>query len=227
MSLKKHSAYLLLVGFAALGLVASGKAGATTVLLGADRSASSNTSAGGYDAWNDNRLRAYNVSPFGSVDGFMRFNLSAIPDNAVITGMSLTLFAEFAPTGTPVLGIRRSSLDTWTRGGTGFPLAFDETLQAGDAGPFPGTSGTPYTFLLPNAGLVDWSTDLADDFLSLVVSEVGPGTNDYMYFFGSDSAGTRPSLEVTYEMVPEPSRSLLMMAGAMLAVLRRRRVVTL
>lgn len=231
---------LSILGCAALAI--AGTANAAVITLDAIDTASARTS--GEDLNGDNRLRAYHTD-FSHIDGWMKFDFSAVPDAATITGMTLTLYAEGAfgtPVGSPESIIYRSSHDAWSRGGVGFPTSYDQALTALDSGPFSGTRGTPYDFVL-DVGAVDWSGDLTDDLLSLIVSQEQTSGSHYMYWFGSDcvadggdanSGGDfcdyRPELTIEYSLlngpvdrIPAPLPLAVMGLGLLgLAGLRRR-----
>jgi len=139
-----------------------------------------------------NRLAAYDrdfsVGGVGQIDGFIRFDLSSVPDSSIITALTLTLYAEgafSAPDGSPHIEVHRSSFDSWARGDSGFPSSFEGALTPADMGPFPSVRHTPYDFVLDTSA-IDWSTDLADNLLTLVLVEVSTTSNDRMYFFGSE-----------------------------------------
>lgn len=180
----------------------------------------------GTDTQNDNRLRAYTGSTGNYIDGWMKFDLSGLANNISITAMTLNLYAEGrfgAPHGSPQLQIFRSSFDAWTRGGSGFTTALDETLTAVDPGPFPGIAGTPYSFGL-DVNAVNWAADLLDDTLSLVMRNQNTDYS-YMYWFGSDQGNFRPTLSIEYQTssVPLPAGLPLMLGGlAVLGLVRRR-----
>lgn len=189
----------------------------------------------GIDDSADNRLRSGQNGESYEVDGHIKFNLSSIPNNAAITGMTLTVYAEGAsstPIGNPLIQIRRWSNDSWVRGGSGF-IGRNEYLTPIDAGPFPSTRHTPYSFTL-DVGAVNWAADLADNYLTLVLDEVAQTENDMMFFFGSSPV--TPSGDsltpgnvydyaptLTVQFIPEPASALLATSAVIgLATFRRR-----
>ena len=204
----------------------------------ANDTASPRLTDGGSDANGDNRLRAYNTST--DIDGWIKFDMSFIPDAATITSLSLTLFSEGdfnVPYNSPNIQVFRSSYDGWVLGGTGFPGTLDEALTGVDSGPFPSARHAAYTFSL-NAGAVDWSADLLDDTLSLVLHNDKEASR--MYWFGSDPVSATgnanssgdvtayiPKLSVTYEVAAVPLPATLPLAGsaafALFAIGRRRK----
>lgn len=228
-----------LVASAVVLLALAAPASAASVDIFANDTASPNVTSGGVDGNNDNRLRAYNRS--ADIDGWIKFDLSVIPDAATITSLTLTLFAEGAfgtPVNSPSIQVFRSSHDSWTRGGTGFPSILDEALTGVDTGPFPATRHTAYDFIL-DASAASWGSDLSDDTLSLVLRN--GVENSYMYWFGSspvsatgdaNSIGSvtayAPRLTIGYEISAVPLPASLPLGAAALGLLaafgyRRRR----
>ncbi|RMH04554.1 MAG: hypothetical protein D6702_02885 [Planctomycetota bacterium] len=153
--------------------------------------------------WQDNRLRAYWNSSLLFVDGFMKFDLSTIPDGAQITAMKLTTFHEYGfgnPANNPEVKIYRVANDGWSRANGGDPHpGLNEVLTPLHTGPFPSADLVPYTWDL-DVNAANWSVDLLDDTLSLAMrNEAGnQGRYSYVYWYGSDPGIAPPQLEVTY-----------------------------
>lgn len=171
--------------------------------------------------YNDNIVRAYNNSPTGVIDGFMKFDLSTIPAGATISGMTLTLFHDggsLNPVGAPLVTIFRTSDDNWSRSVpfNAYP-GLNEALTVPQVG-FPTSDSTSVNWGL-NMAAFNSSADLANGYLSLAVHDSSP--NSYVYFYGSDYFQDAPSLTVAYT-VPEPSISALAGIAAVALVLRRR-----
>jgi hypothetical protein len=150
--------------------------------------------------WQDNRHRAYYSEGSLNVNGFLLFDVSAIPDNSVILTMSLlcSLENDFgSPNSNPVVDIYYSGDDGWTReSATPGSLSLDVLLV--DDIPFD-TYVPTYEFFL-DTGAHDWSGDLADDQICLGF------TNDvtyysYVYFYGAGGvpSGPSPVLTITYD----------------------------
>jgi len=151
--------------------------------------------------WNDNRLRAYWSSRF--VDGFMKFDLSSIPDGSNITALKLTTYHEYGfgnPSNDPEVQIYRVANDGWARSNTSDPHpGLNEVLSPVHSGSFPVNDLVPYDWDL-DAGAANWLLDLADDTLSLAMrNEAGNvGRYSYVYWYGSDASPAPPILEITY-----------------------------
>ncbi|MFT5351958.1 MAG: hypothetical protein ACI9MF_002784 [Gammaproteobacteria bacterium] len=200
-----YSHRIISVLFCSVLLVLTGPAIASSIVLKATDTAS--PSIGGSDTNNDNRLRAYHAKTH--IDGWMKFDLSSLPDDSVITSMTLTLYSELLQSPGSSSMIYRSSHDSWVRGGTGFPTSYDtgydEALTGLDTGPFPTVTGTPYSFTL-NVAAVNWSNDLSDDTLSLVITAETLARATYWH--GSDCNATcnlRPELTIEYLAAPSLS----------------------
>lgn len=176
----------------------------TTTLTAIDsKTISSNSSSN----WNDNRFRAYwSSSSQGFVDGFVKFDLSTIPNTATITAMTLRAYHEEGfgnPRDNPEVRCYRVGDDSWARGATDSHPGVAESLTGIYTG-FPTANLVPVDFILdPNAA--DWSTDLADDRLSLLLrNEAGSvGRYSYVYFYGSDASPAPPELIIEYSDGPQ------------------------
>ena len=177
------------------------------------------------------------TGPFGlRQQGYMKFDLSAIPDDATITGLSLTTYTwnptGLVPTfGNPRLQVFRSSSDAWTRSGPFPPFpGTDQALTSVITG-FPSADKTAYNWTLDPMG-GNWATDLTDDTLTLVIRNQR-NTLSYAAWYGSgggilDPNGDfAPTLRIEYTpAIPEPTTMALAgigLAGLGLARLRRRR----
>jgi hypothetical protein len=221
------------LGFAIALLLFAVPAAAVSVDILAIDTASPRVNLGGVDTNDDNRLRVYYNALNGiEIDGFIKFDLSSIPDTSVITSMNLTLFQEGPRSGSPEVQVRRSSFDGWVRGGSGFPTTYDEVLTPIQSG-FTGGQHVPYTFSL-DVGAVNWTLDLLDDRLSLVLDQ-NTAETAVVYFYGSDpvsptgdsnSTGTVydyvPRLSIEYSVIPEPSTASLLAIGLVGLAARRR-----
>ncbi|RJP76230.1 MAG: T9SS C-terminal target domain-containing protein [Candidatus Zixiibacteriota bacterium] len=149
-------------------------------------------------AWRDNRLRAYYSTSLYGVNGFLLFDVSAIPDDAVITSMTLRCYLELAygsPASNPVVDVYYSADDNWTRAAVApGALSLDVLLQ--DNVPF--TSYTPYYDFQLNVSAHNWTGDLLDNQICLALKD-DVTYYSYVYFFGSGGGtpvGTPPQLTI-------------------------------
>jgi hypothetical protein len=148
--------------------------------------------------WQDNRHRAYWSDGLLNVNGFLLFDVSDIPDDECVVGMSLLCYLENAygsPAYNPVVDVYYSEDDGWTRASaTPGSLSLDVLLV--DDVPFSVYVPT-YTFVFDISGH-DWSQDLADNQICIGF------TNDvnyysYVYFFGAYGDPQGPPPELTIE----------------------------
>jgi hypothetical protein len=177
-------------------------AATTTVLTAIDSktiSSVSNTN------WNDNRFRAYWNSPSqGFVDGLVKFDLSSIPNTATITSLTLRAYHEEGfgnPRDNPEVRAYRVTDDGWSRGATDSHPGVAEVLTPIMTG-FPTADLVPVDFVL-DVSAANWSGDLLDDKLSLLLrNEAGSvGRYSYVYFYGSDGSPAPPELIVEYDLL--------------------------
>ena len=150
--------------------------------------------------WVDNRLRAYWSTSLLNVDGFMKFDLSSIPDGSAITSMKLTTFHEYGfgnPAYDPAVRLYRVAADGWSRANSGDAHpGLNEALTPLHQGSFPVNDLVPYVWDI-DVNAANWQTDLTDDVLSLAMSNE-TGIYSYVYWYGSDASPAPPQLEVTY-----------------------------
>ena len=163
---------------------------ASLSLLSSDTESVSTSS---FTNYNDNLLRAYSNSG-NKVNGFIKFNLSSLPDNAEINSVSLRLVLmtnNNSPYNSPNLDVYYVETDDWSRANTpANGISLTALLNTNNTS-FDATN----TYELD---LTAWdiSSDLTDNVLTLGLTNT---KNDYsyVYFHGSDE-GTRPVLIVSY-----------------------------
>ena len=145
----------------------------------------------GTSVWRDNRHRAYwNTSTIAN--GFLLFDVTAIPDSETIVAMTLKCYLENAygsPAYNPVVDVYYSEDDGWARATVG---AGDLSLDVLLLNDVPFTSYIPeYDFVL-DVSAHDWTQDLIDNEICIGF------TNDvnyysYVYFFGAYGTPTGPA----------------------------------
>jgi hypothetical protein len=150
--------------------------------------------------WRDNRLRAYYNVLTDHVNGFLLFDVSAIPDGATLTELRLLCYLEDdfnSPFGDPAVDVHYSADDGWTRASASPGLLSLDTQLVDDV--VFGAYVPTHEFVLDVAAR-DWSGDLADDQICLGF------TNDrtsygYVYFYGAagEPIGPPPELTVVYD----------------------------
>ena len=156
--------------------------------------------------WNDNRFRAYWNSSTDFVDGFVRFDTSAIPDSATITGMTLRVYHEAlfgSPANGPSVICYRVDNDTWSRSNTSDPHPGLGAALTPNMSVFQTGSMAANDFVI-NTGAVSWSADLLDDAISLALRNDNGnlGIYSYVYFHGADASPAPPELIVDYTAGP-------------------------
>ena len=185
-----------------------------------------------------NILSAYSLNEL-SVYGFIKFNLSPIPDNSIINAMSLSTYHYLNPSSVqsphnnPTVDILYNSEDSWYRGGTPDLSLIGGPLSIGNTG-FPTEDKILYSWTI-DIDAHDWSTDLSDNLLTLVL-DLAESDYRFVYFYGSgetdstkhayDPEGSyAPILHVDYapNPIPEPTAMLLFGSGLIgLAGFRRK-----
>lgn len=199
-------------------------ANATTISLAASWSGSFNWWTGG-GSWNDNIVRSYSSPFFGSrIDGYIGFDLSAIPDAANVTALSLGTYTySFPGTVGSASSVFQSSDTSWVRGTTGAPSG--SMVQLSGPQTFTGGSQQLYTWAL-DSSLVNWTSAFLSNELSLVLRNTDYSTYNYNYWYGSDAGPYIPTLTITYEeaTVPAPGAIALLGIGLMgIGALRRKK----
>lgn len=199
-----------------LALTSAGSLHAATVTLPAI-----DTNSNG---WND-ILMAYRSNSF-NLDGYIKFDLSAIPVGSTITGATLETHT-WATGGywNPIVNIYHARNNNWAGPSVGPPgwtlPGFAELLTTSPTSSFP--SITDFSL---NVGALNWPSVLDEKIFSLVVHNEDPNYSFY-YMYGIDHPSQAPTLTLTYDppAMPEPTGfALLGIAGLpLLGILRRRR----
>ncbi len=188
------------VGVVVVGVFAASVAGAAEVKLTAVDSDSIRVNGKNYG---DNRVRAYWNSQTSFIDGFVKFDLSSIPDAAVVTSMSLRTWHQSYlgdPTGNPQVRLYRVGNDAWSRATVDPHPGMDEVLTGIQSG-FPSEDLVPVDWTIDVSAAV-WQGDLNDDVLSIAMRNENVGVNGHVYFHGSDVEPAPPVLTVGYEACP-------------------------
>lgn len=205
--------YLPLASLLVLAALPAAAAAQTTVTLTATDSKS--IAEPSNQNWQDNRFRAYYSTSLFYVDGFVKFDMSSIPDSATITGMTLRAYHEAnfgSPANGPVITCYRIDDDSWARGQTDNHPGVAEALT-GLISTFNSGAQAANDFAL-NVAAASWTGDLLDDTLSLALRNEAL-TYSYVYFYGSDVSPAPPELIVTYTSGPSVSVSAGAPGGSM------------
>jgi hypothetical protein len=147
--------------------------------------------------WQDNRHRAYYSGSY-NVDGYLLFDVTQIPDNAQITGMSLRCTLENAfgsPYLNPVVDVYYSGDDNWTRMTAG-PGSLSLDVLLTDNVSFP-SYVSYYDFPL-NVSAHNWTPDLLDNRICIGFKD-DVNYYSYVYFYGAygSPVGPAPVLTIT------------------------------
>ena len=170
--------------------------------------------------------------------GYIKFDLSVIPDSAEITGLTLTAYNDttysMGSTTDPTITVFRSSVDTWSRAVTNDPFPGVAEQLSSPLTSFPSAPGAAISWIL-DVNAFDYETDLADNVFSVGLKQTNPAVPDrYMNFSGVNNplslpgppapSQYTPRLEVTYNTgISEPSSALLLLSATSLWSLRRRK----
>jgi hypothetical protein len=148
----------------------------------------------------------------------LEFALAALPAGATITAATLTLHLPVAPLPVP------NSADLHGYAGDGVITASDMTVSNLLTGFVANAAGAVDIVLDP--GFIQGLLTADEDFAGFVVRNVtNPSGVLTMYTSDSGFPQFSPTLEIDYEVVPEPG-SLLLVGTALLFIARRARRVT-
>ncbi|NDW22411.1 PEP-CTERM sorting domain-containing protein [Alteromonas hispanica] len=196
-------------------------------LITIDSSLSANiTSNGVYNSNSSSRLVHYVSPSINTLDGYMKFDLSLIPDDSVINSIVLRTFAEGsfnAPFNSPLGQIFYVSNDDWGRANNAaLPSSIGGAVSP-EYSSFPTVAGTSFDWAI-DPSQFSYENELADNVLSLVMRNLN---NQYSFMYWLSSDIQAPQLIVDYSdsatgySVPEPST--LVLFGFFLLTLRKLR----
>lgn len=155
--------------------------------------------------WRDNRVRAYtgSGSPAIRIYGLMQFDVSKVPDTALIFAARLVTTNEQAfssPMGQPVVDVFYSADDVWTRATAGQSSGTPAATMAWRVVDF---SQLTHTWHLDLAAH-DLTKDLADDRVTLGLYNVKTAYS-YFYLIGPSGSPTGPAPYLELHVMPGPS----------------------
>lgn len=199
-------------GSAGDGVLQSGEIDATayicapcvpgSVTLSAAQSVSINYPGGG--SYNDDNVRAYS-NPTGNcggsgppcdITGWYGFDFTAVPDGAVITGMTLKAYLNIVSSN-PAVAVQYSDANNWARATATFSTVArtNPNVSASVVNPVAGQVNSFVSFPIDGAAQ-NWSADQTDNWLTLGLVNTNTAYT-YAYFSGSDTAN-RATLDVTF-----------------------------
>lgn len=174
---------------------------------------------------------------------FLKFDLSGIPDNAVIETAVFGIYLyEYTDADTidnpsnPWVVVYYVGDDSWIETGTG---AINWDNQPDDADIDDGyiqawqeTTSVDENYewnLLDETTTFWWDdpeVDLLDNNITLMIAVEDDGVNNYARFYSSEAGDSHPYLNITYTVIPEPSSMILGGLGiGVFGALRRRKTL--
>ncbi|MCD4781778.1 MAG: DNRLRE domain-containing protein [Candidatus Omnitrophica bacterium] len=146
----------------------------------------------------------------------LKFDLSAIPDGAQITGATLSLHTRGNPTRATNLELYRNSNDNWyedTATWYNYYTPEHETTLLSSV-----NEVTELQYYTWNLNIAEWNygMDLNDDALSFILKFGLPGNpkGRLARFHSSEVTTPYPLLDIQYTYAPEPVSTVLFLSGA-------------
>lgn len=179
---------------------------------------------GSSSGWTANlTINSNDYSPFGpggSLRGWLKYDLSQIPDGSLINSVRLSFTLGWDHTNNSAFEVFRSSFDSWSNsGGFSFPSGDDGVISlnrisfnhfGANATQLYYEPGKTYNIDL-NPSSLSWGNDLSDNSISLQIKPTGI-TDQQNQLTISAAQSNAPQLTVVYT-VPEPSIFSLTVLG--------------
>jgi len=141
---------------------------------------------------------------------FIKFDLTSLPANILITSAKLYLYRDSGDAASQVIGAYKVSDDSWTEATITWNNAPAHTTLIGSVGV--GPSSAYYSWDVTSVASLEFS---GDKILSLCVRLVDETSNQYQVFVSKEgTSGQRPYLEVTYTFLPTNDALTLDLTGA-------------
>lgn len=129
-------------------------------------------------------------------DGFVKFDLSSIPNGSTVTGATLYLGLNSINEPPAYVDIFYGDNDDWSLQNLGNPIGWDPAKVLGDF--FLQTGGFQFISIPLDVAVHDFSADLVDDALTvaIVADDVQSNPNLYFYLFGCNDPTWCPYIEL-------------------------------
>ena len=225
----KRVVFLMLCSLSLLAMAAQGDV--TTLIAVEDTYVDSVDSSGSGITGSETELSIQGYAPgFRSLESYqasyLKFDLSDIPDNAVITGAVFGIYYSGQNTGLysaadPYAYLHYVGSDAWSEGSLNWndadTLNVDNQAIEDESKPMPDEDEAIEWDLFSGVGFnwTNWQDDLEDNYISLLMTVEDMDINNYANFYSSeyDIESMRPYLNLTYSVVPEPTSMTLVLVG--------------